>query len=158
MAAAGPISVFEAYDRFQNGRKVREDTWNHTIVPNNAAALKDKYRLNFGKSIIPEDRDICDRLFEAGVEMLVMTGFFNPDISKVMNVTESEVFEGLKKATPRLRLGSGRDEVICARRRGNSSIRPIIQGGPTGTQVSEDMIVTMMQAYAQEALVDSLAG
>ena len=157
MAAPKAVSVFDAYDRFQNGIKVREDVWDYTTIPGNASMLKEKYKLNFGSTIIPEDRDTADRLFAAGVEMLVETGFFNPDLGKVMHVTEEEVSEGLKRSTKRLRLGSGKDEVICTRRTGNTSIRPIIQGGPTGTPISEEIIVILMQAYAQESMIDSLA-
>jgi len=156
MVASRPISIFEAHKRFLNGKKTREDTWDYVTVPNNAAMIKSKYKLEFGKSIIPEDKDVMNNLFRAGVEMLVTTGFFNPDLGKVMYVTESEVFEGIKKATKKLRLGRGKDEVICERRRGNSVVKPIIQGGPTGAPVSEDIFVSMMQGYAQEATVDTL--
>ena len=156
MVASKPITIFEAHDRFVNGKKTREDTWDYVTVPNNAAMIKSKYELDFGKKIIPEDKDVMNRLFRAGVEMLVTTGFFNPDLGKAMYVTESEVFEGIKKATKRLRLGRGRDEVICERRRGNSSVKPIIQGGPTGAPISEDIFVPLMQGYAQEATVDTL--
>ena len=156
MVASKPISVFEAHNRFLCGKKTREDTWDYVTVPNNAAMMKSKYDLEFGRRIIPEDKDEINRLFDAGVEMLVETGFFNPDLGRVMHVTEAEVFEGIKKATKRLRLGRSRDEVICERRRGNSSVKPIIQGGPTGAPVSEEIFVSMMQGYAQEATVDTL--
>ena len=156
MVAPKPISIFDAHDRFLNGKKMREDTWDYVTVPNNAATIKNKYNLEFGRKILPEDKDEMGRLFDAGVEMLVETGFFNPDLGRVMHVTEAEVYEGIKKATRKLRLGSGRDEVFCERRRGNSPVKPIIQGGPTGAPVSEEIFVTMMQAYAQEATVDTL--
>jgi len=156
MVASKPISIFEAHDRFINGKKTREDTWDYVTVPNNAAMIKSKYGLEFGKKIIPEDKDLMNRLFLGGVEMLVVTGFFNPDLGKVMHVTEAEVYEGIKKATKRLRLGRGKDEVICDRRRGNSPTKPIIQGGPTGAPISEDLFVSLMQGYAQEATVDTL--
>jgi len=156
MVASKPVSIFETYDRFLNGKKVREDTWDYVTVPNNAAMIKTRYGLEFGKNIIPEDKDVKDKLFQAGVDMLVETGFFNPDLGRVMYVTESEVFEGIKKATKRLRLGRGKDEVICERRRGNCSSKPVIQGGPTGAPVSEELFVMMMHGYAQEATVDTL--
>jgi methylamine--corrinoid protein Co-methyltransferase len=156
MVASKPVSVFEAYDRFLNGKKAREDTWDYVTVPNNAALIKNRYYLEFGKKIIPEDKDIMNRLFQAGVDMLVETGFFNPDLGKVMYVTEDEIFEGIKKATKKLRLGHGKDEVVCERRHGNPSPKPIIQGGPTGAPVSEDIFVAMMQSYAQESTVDTL--
>jgi len=156
MVASKSISIFEAHDRFLNGKKTREDTWDYVTVPNNAAMIKNKYKLDFGKNIIPEDKDEMNRLFYAGVEMLIETGFFNPDLGKVMYVTEAEIFEGVKKAVKKLRLGHGKDEVICERRRGNPSAKPIIQGGPTGAPVSEEIFVSMMQGYAQEAVVDTL--
>jgi methylamine--corrinoid protein Co-methyltransferase len=156
MVASKPVSIFETYDRFLNGKKTREDTWDYVTVPNNAALIKNKYNLEFGKKIIPEDKDEMDRLFQAGVEMLVTTGFFNPDLGRVMYVTEDEVFEGIKKAPKKLRLGRGKDEVVCERRRGNPPEKPIIQGGPTGAPISEDIFVTLMQGYAQEAIVDTL--
>jgi len=156
MVASKPVSIFEAYDRFANGKKTREDTWDYVTVPNNATNIKNKYELEFGRKIIPEDKDEMNRLFHAGVDMLVETGFFNPDLGKVMYVTEAEVFEGIKKATKSLRLGSGRDEVMCERRRGNSSAKPVIQGGPTGAPISEDIFVILMQGYAQEATIDTL--
>jgi methylamine--corrinoid protein Co-methyltransferase len=156
MVASRPISIFETHDRFVNGKKMREDTWDYITIPNNATMLKNKYKLEFGKKIIPEDKDVMDRLFQAGMDMLVYTGFFNPDLGKVMQVTESEVYEGIKKSIKRLRLGRGKDEVICERRRGNSPAKPIVQGGPTGAPVSEDIFVAMMQGYAQEATVDTL--
>jgi len=156
MVAAKPITIFEAYDRFLNGKKEREDTWDYVTIPNNATKMKEKYKIEFGKNIIPEDKDEMNRLFLAGVEMLVETGFFNPDLGRVMYVTESEVLEGIKKAPKYLRLGSGRDEVMCQRRRGNAPTKPIIQGGPTGAPVSEEVFVPMMQGYAQESTVDTL--
>jgi methylamine--corrinoid protein Co-methyltransferase len=156
MAALKPVSIFETHDRFTNGKKMREDTWDYVTVPRNATILKDKYNLEFGKKIIPEDKDLMDRLYNAGVEMLVDTGFFNPDLGKVMHVTEDEVIEGIKKASKYLRLGNGKDEVMCERRRGNSPKKPIIQGGPTGAPISEDIFVMLMQGYAQEATVDTL--
>jgi methylamine--corrinoid protein Co-methyltransferase len=156
MVASRSLSIFDAHDRFVSGKKVREDTWDYVTVPNNATKIKNKYKLEFGNSIIPEDKDVTNRLFQAGVDMLVETGVFNPDLGRVMYVTESEIFEGIKKAPKRLRLGHGKDEVICDRRRGNSSAKPIVQGGPTGAPVSEDVFVIMMQGYAQEATVDTL--
>ena len=157
MKTSRPLSVYEVYDRFQDGRKVHEDTWDCEIVPNNAAMLKEKYEIEFGSNIIPEDADLADRLFSAGMEMLVITGFFNPDLGRTMHITGSEVSEGLKRVTRRLRLGRGKDEEVCNRRRGSDHAAPAIMGGPTGAPASEDMLVTLMHAYASESSVNALA-
>jgi len=156
MATERPLSIFDVYDRFVKGKKVAEEDWDYSIIPTNATKLKEKYKLNFGKNIIPEDKSTMNNLFNAGLEMLVKTGFYNTDLKKVMNVTEEEVWEGIKKTPKQIILGEGRD---CARfypRRGNSPVKPIIQGGPTGAPVSEEVFVQVMQSYAQESTVDTI--
>ena len=118
--------------------------------------MKEKYGISFGPDIIPTDDDLCERLFLAGVDMLLTTGFYNPDLGRVMHITEEELFEGLKMAPKKLSLGSGKDRVKCKARRGNARRKPIIQGGPTGSPISEDVFVQIMQSYAQEGIVDDL--
>ncbi len=156
MAASRPITVFEAYDRFVKGKKVDESEWDYVTIPTNASALKEKYKLNFGKKFVPEDKATKDALFNAGLEMLVNTGFYCPDLKRALTLTEEEVWEGIKKIPKSITLGEGRDSKLFAPRHGNEARKPIIQGGPTGAPVSEDVFIQVMQSYAQEAVVDHL--
>ena len=41
-------------------------------------------------------------------------------------------------------------------RKGNPARKPIVQGGPTGATVSEDVFLPMIQSYAQEPVVDTI--
>ena len=77
MATERALTIFDVYDRFAKGKKVSEEEWDYNIIPTNAGELKKKYKLNFGKNIIPEDKATMNNLFNAGLEMLVTTGFFN---------------------------------------------------------------------------------
>jgi methylamine--corrinoid protein Co-methyltransferase len=156
MAASRPITPYEAYNRSAKGPKVAEKDFDYTILPTNLMSIKEKYNIKFGKEIIPEDKELIHNLFLAGMEMLVTTGMYNADTGRIIKVSEEEVKEGIKKTPKRLTLGEHRDAVDFAPRRGNSSIKPIIQGGPTGAPVSEDIFVQVMQSYAQEAVVDTL--
>ena len=156
VAAERPLSVFDVYDRFLKGTKKDEGEWDYVTIPTNAMAMKEKYKLDFGKKIIPEDKDVKDRLFHAGLEMLVTTGFYNMDLKRVMHITEEEVMEGIKKTPKRLLMGEGRDAVHFVPRHGNAGFKPVIQGGPTGSPISEDVFIQVMQSYAQEATVDML--
>lgn len=156
MAAERPLSVFDVYDRFLKGTKTDESEWDYVTIPTNAMAMKEKYKLDFGNKIIPEDKDVKDRLFQAGLEMLVTTGFYNTDLKRVMHMTEEEVMEGVKKTPKSLLMGEGRDAVHFVPRHGNANFKPVIQGGPTGSPISEDVFIQVMQSYAQEATVDML--
>jgi len=156
MAATRPLSIGDVYDRFVKGKKVPESEWDYNILPTKLTELKEKYKLNFGNKFIPEDKQTMNDLFYAGIEMLVETGYYCADLGRVMKVTEEEVWEGIKKTPTKLILGEGRDIARFYPRRGNSPVKPIVQGGPTGSPVSEDIFVQVMQSYAQEATVDTL--
>jgi len=156
MATERALTIFDVYDRFVKGRKVPEEEWDYSIIPTNATELKKKYKLNFGKNIIPEDKATMNNLFNAGLEMLVSTGFYNTDLKRVLTVTESEVMEGIKRTPKQLIIGEGRDAVRLCPRKGNGPVKPIIQGGPMGAPVSEDIFIQVMQSFAQEASVDTL--
>jgi len=156
MVARRYLDIFETYDRFIEGEYVSEDKWDREIIPHNASMMKERYDLDFGKKIIPEDQDMVDRLFVAGVDMLLTTGFYNIDTGTVLKITEDEIYEGLKMAPKKITLGEGKDSVECVSRRGNSPYKPIIEGGPTGAPISEDIYTSLIEAYAQEPVVDSI--
>lgn len=156
MAATRPLSIGDVYDRFLKGKKVAESDWDYTILPTKLTELKEKYKLSFGNKFIPEDKQTINNLFNAGLEMLVETGYYCTDLGRVMHVTEEEVWEGIKKTPTKLIMGEGRDIARFYPRKGNSPVKPIIQGGPTGSPVSEDIFVQVMQSYAQEGVVDTL--
>lgn len=156
MAATRALRINDVYERFVKGKKVAESDWDYTIIPTKLTELKEKYKLNFGDKFIPEDKETINNLFNAGLEMLVDTGYYCTDLGRVMKVTEEEVWEGIKKTPTKIILGEGRDIARFYPRRGNSPVKPIIQGGPTGSPISEDIFVKVMQSYAQEAVVDDL--
>ena len=157
MAVTRALTITDVYDRFVKGKKVKVEDWDYKVIPENLTALKEKYKINIeSNQIIPEDKDMVNRLFQAGLEMLVTTGYYCQDLGRVMHVTEEEVWEGIKKTPTKLILGEGKDIARFYPRHGNSNVKPIIQGGPTGSPISEDVFVQVMQSYAQEGIVDDL--
>ncbi len=156
MAASRPLDVFEAFTRFSEGKKTREDQWDYVTVPTNALRMKEKYRIAFGKNIIPEEEDIADRLFQAGMDMLVTTGIYNSSLGKVLCPTEDEVLEAIRRAPRKISLGYGNERVSCKSRRMGDRRAPIIEAGPTGSPVSESVFTPMIMSYAQEPSVDAI--
>lgn len=157
MAATRALTIPDVYDRFVKGKKVKVEDWDYKVIPENLTALKEKYNIKIDpNTIIPEDKELINNLFQAGLEMLVTTGYYCQDLGRVMHVTEEEVWEGIKKTPTKLILGEGKDIARFYPRHGNSPVKPIIQGGPTGSPISEDVFVQIMQSYAQEGIVDDL--
>ena len=156
MTAPRYVDVFDTYNRFISGDRILEKDWDYYLLPNNASLMKRRYGINFGSEIIPEDQDMLDRLFVAGIDMLITTGVYNRDTGTRLKLTEDEIYEGLKMAPKKLTLGEGKDAVECTARRGNSMNKPIIEGGPTGAPVSEAIYPTLIESYAQEPMVDTI--
>ena len=157
MAVTRALTIPDVYERFVKGKKVKVEDWDYQFTPQNLTALKEKYKIKIERDqIVPEDKDMINRLFQAGLEMLVTTGYYCQDLGRVMHVTEEEVWEGIKKTPTKLILGEGKDIARFYPRHGNSNVKPIIQGGPTGSPISEDVFVQVMQSYAQEGIVDDL--
>ena len=156
MTAKRYVDVFELYDRFVAGESMREETWDYRIIPETAEMMRERYEINFGRKIIPEDQDLSDRLFLAGVDMLLTCGIFNKDTGTRMMLTEDELYEGLKMARKRLIFGEGKDSVVCSERRGNPMNRPVIEGGPTGAPISEELYIPVIESYARESMVDTI--
>lgn len=150
------IDTLEVYNRLSNGKKVSENHWDYNVIPKNAARLKEKYKIKFGDRIIPENHDLTDKLFNAGVEMLTTTGFYCPDMGRCIEITEEEIFEGLERAPRKIKIGCGNDAVTVDGRHGSARRRPVVVGGPTATMISEEIYPKVMQSYAQENIVDAL--
>ncbi len=151
------VGVFETYDRARTGPRVDEKEWDRKLTYQTTNRLKKKYKLEFDRSkIIPTDTDMIDRLFQAGLEMLVEMGVYCMDTGRVIKYTEDEVMMAVAGAPQELTLGEGRDSRKLAPRSFNDPRPPLNQGGPTGAPVSENIFIPMHEAYAREPLVDTI--
>lgn len=157
MAIAKKLTVFDIYDRAKSGPKVEENVWDNKIIPQTASRLKEKYGIKMDKKVIvPTDKSLINNLFRAGLEMLVECGIYCMDTGRVIKYTEEEVLTSVKSAPTKAILGEGKDAVVLECRSHKDSKPPIIQGGPTGAPVSEEMFIACHQSYAQEPLIDTI--
>lgn len=157
MALAKRVTVFDVFDRAKSGQKVDENVWDNKIIPQTATRLKEKYGIKMDKKvIIPTDKTLIDNLFKAGLEMLTECGIYCMDTGRVIKYTEEEILTAIKAAPSRAILGEGKDAVVLQCRSHKDTKPPVIQGGPTGAPVSEEMFIACHQSYAQEPLVDTI--
>jgi methylamine--corrinoid protein Co-methyltransferase len=151
------ITVFDVYDRAKTGPKMEENEWDYKFVPQTAAALKKKYNIKMDKkTIIPEDKELIDNLFNAGLDLLVECGIYCIDTGRVIKYTRDEVLHALESAPSQFTFGEGKEAHIITPRHSGSKKAPLIQGGPTGSPCSEEMFLPIHQAYAQEPIVDTI--
>lgn len=157
MTIAKKVTVFDVYDRAKSGAKLDENIWDNKLIPQTATKLKEKYGIKMDKKvIIPTDKTLINNLFKAGFEMLVECGIYCMDTGRVIKYTAEEVLTAIKAAPSKATLGEGKDAVVLQCRSYKDARPPIIQGGPTGSPVSEEMFIACHQSYAQEPLINTI--
>jgi len=151
------VSVYDVYDRAKTGQKMTETDWDYNVIPTAAAALKKKYGIKMDKKVmVPQDENLVNNLFQAGLELLETVGVFCTDTGRVVKFTRDEIMEGIKTAPKKLVIGEGKDAIYMEPRSYNSKKLPYIQGGPTGAPCSEEHFINIHQSYAQEGMVDAI--
>jgi methylamine---corrinoid protein Co-methyltransferase len=140
----------------QKGEKCTQDDWDLMTIPMKAMELKQKYNLDFGTETVPTDKDQMERLFKAGFEMLLDCGIYCTDTKRIVKYTEDEIWDAINNPMPAFQLGTGRDSVQMKKRTIGDKRKPIVQGGPTGSPISEDMFMPIHMSYALEKEVDTI--
>lgn len=150
------VTCFDFYDRAQKGEKCTQDDWDLMTIPMKSMELKQKYNLDFGTETVPTDKDQMERLFKAGIEMLLDCGIYCTDTKRIVKYTEDEIWDAINNPMPAFQLGTGRDSVQMKKRTVGDKRKPIVQGGPTGSPISEDMFMPIHMSYALEKEVDTI--
>ena len=156
MAYKKSIDAYEFYNRAKTGEKCSQDDWDLMKIPMKAMELKQKYGLDFKGEFIPTDAAMTGKLFKAGFEMLLDLGIFVTDTQRIVKYTEDEIWDAIRNPQAEFKLGTGRDAVNVRKRNVADKRGPIIQGGPTGSPISEDVFYAVHMSYALEKEVDTI--
>ncbi len=150
------FDCYDFYDRAKIGEKCTQDDWDLMKIPMKAMELKQKYGLDFKGEFVPTDRDMMEKLFNAGFEMLLDLGIYCTDTHRIVKYSEAEIWDAINNVQKEFTLGTGRDAVRVSKREVGDKKKPIIQGGPTGSPISEDVFMPVHMSYALEKEVDTI--
>ncbi len=145
-------------ERSENGPFMKETDFDFALSRKTAELVR-KYRILFNPEVIvPSDDEMADRLYMAGIELFVTMGAYNQSTERRVIFTRDEVESAVAAAPNAYTLGMGKDAVIKRHRQIESNEPCIINSGPTGTPTSEFCHPLILQACAQEPLVNILGG
>ncbi|MCP8304542.1 MAG: monomethylamine:corrinoid methyltransferase [archaeon] len=153
------ITAIDAHLRNAKGAKIPEADWDFKVIPQKTIAAVKEAGIKIDRKTIIPDADTADRIFEAGWKLLVDTGMICIDTSRILNISDDEIRDGIKYATEEVMLGAGRDgTMLRSRKVGTASYanKPVTQGGPTGAPLSEKTMIDLMSTYAQEGVVNTI--
>ena len=150
------FDCYEFYDRAKVGEKCTQDDWDLMKIPMKTMELKQKYGLDFKGEFVPTDKDMMGNLFKAGFEMLLECGIYCTDTHRIVKYTEDEIWDAINNVQKEFTLGTGRDAVRVSKREIGDKKKPIVQGGPTGSPISEEVFMPVHMSYALEREVDTI--
>jgi len=146
----------EIVRKSETGRYIKEADYDR-LLSKRTRELVREYQLKFDpKMLVPDDDEMTNRLFEAGVDLIVQVGVYNQTTERIIQFSKQEVLETIASAPSSIRLGEGKDAVVEQHRDVESLLPCKMHSGPTGTPCSEVHHSLILQSCAQEPLVDCL--
>jgi methylamine---corrinoid protein Co-methyltransferase len=147
--------LVEVLHRAETGPIIEEADFERKLVAPGIKKLIEKYKIKFdGITVVPDDDDLADRVFQAGMELAVQLGYFCQNTSRQILWSKKELEEGLRYCASEATFGMDNDAVVCRTRRPDDSKRVMIVGGAYGVVFPEKMFVPAMLSFAKESVID----
>jgi methylamine--corrinoid protein Co-methyltransferase len=148
-------SYLDILDRAKAGPLVSKTDWDmeHIVLP--VRRLVKKYRLEWDKQqVIPENDNLIDRLFQAGMELAVSSGIYCIATGRVIQFSQQEISEGIERVPKTLQMGAGKDERDLFARKVMDERPPLVWAGNPGAPTPEELFLPSVMSWMQEPLVD----
>lgn len=147
-------SLQNQLDKAEN-RPVRDEKeWDREMIGKNLRDSLEKYDTTLDKED-PDDA-LAERLYAAGMELAAKTGGHCIDTERRISWTEEELRSILSAMPDKSTLGIGEDSATIKRRRPDEDSHIVINGGPFGIPVSEELYIPFHEAIAMKDRHDFL--
>ena len=148
--------LLEIMQRSENGPFMKEAEYDMSLARKTAELVR-KYAIKFDPQVlVPSDDEMTDRLYQAALELFLEVGVYNQSTERRILFSRDEVEVAVATAPNTVTLGCGKDSIVERHRDIESLIPCRMHSGPTGTPCSEQYHPLILQACAQEPLVDCL--
>lgn len=151
------LGFWEVMDRCDSGPLHKEKQFDMQLA---RAARKQAaaFDIRFDpETVIPEDDDLADRLYQAAQSFFVENGVYCRNTGRLVRFSRQEVEEAVQNAPHSITYGQGKDTAVMTSRRVEDEKPPFITMTPVGTPVAEERFVAMVQSFAQEPLAQTFS-
>lgn len=111
------LSFLDMAERMQKGPKMDENAWNLGLF-RKMNELTERYQLKYPAdgSYFNMDDALADRAFQAGVAFLAEMGAYCISTGRVIQFSESELWETIREIPSQITVGAGKDARVIKRR------------------------------------------
>jgi len=148
-------SYLDILDRSKTGQLVKKSDWDMDFVVLPVRQLVKKYQLEWDKQrVIPQDGDLVDRLFQAGMELAASSGIYCITTGRVITFSQDELTEGVHRMPGSLQMGEGEDARRLYARKIMDKRPPLVWAGNPGAPTPEELFMPCVMSWMQEPIVD----
>jgi len=148
-------SYLDILDRAKTGQPVNKSDWDMDFIVLPVRNLVKKFRIEWDKQrAIPEDDQLVDRIFQAGLELAASSGIYCATTGRVIKFSKKELLGGLRRMSVHLRMGEGDDARDLFPRSVMDEHPPLVWAGNPGAPTPEELFQPCVMSWMQEPIVD----
>lgn len=148
-------SYLDVLDRAKTGQPVSKSDWDMDFIVLPVRELVKKYHLDWDKQqVIPEDNQLVDRIFQAGLKLAASSGIYCITTGRVITFSQEELLEGLHRMPLDLQMGEGVDARRLYSRKIMDQRPPLVWAGNPGAPTPEELFLPCVMSWMQEPVVD----
>ena len=151
-------SLFDYLERSVTGPILtQKDFHMNVLIPNIRKIVKEfdiKYDPN---DPVPSDDALADRLYEASIEFLAMTGLYCADTNRIIQFDRKEIEKGLEDYQKAGTFGEGRDRSVLKPRKPGDKNPPFCHIGTGTVATSEEIAMAQVEGYAGVPQANSIS-
>ncbi len=151
------LSFYEVFDKFLQGPHVAEMDYDLDF-DEKLRAIVNKYGIKYDpENPIPQDNQLADNVFAAGLEFYENIGTYCVDTLRVARFTKREIVEALAEAPQEPVFGKDKDARKLIARPPESSDRPWFFIGSAGAAVTDEQVLSnVVEGYGLVPYANSI--
>lgn len=148
-------AYLELLERAYSGPLLSKEDWDLERIALATRRLVKKYGITWSQEeAIPQNADMADRVFQAGLELAQSAGVYHASTGRVIAWEPGELESGLRAAPQELVMGEGADARTLVARKITDSRPPLVWAGNPGVPAPEEIFLPMVMSWMQEPVVD----
>ena len=149
------IPYLEILDRSKTGPQIMKNNWDMEYVVLPVQQIVKKYHLSWDKTNpIPQDDDLIDRLFQAGLELAYSSGVYCISTERIIQFSQNELVQAMQAMPQELIMGTGAETRVLFSRQIMDARPPLVWAGNPGAPTPQNIFIPCVKSWVQETIVD----
>jgi len=150
------VMYLDIVDKSEQGPYMEEREFDKLLIRKVRELVKE-YNIRYDPDeVVPSDTSLANDVWKAGFTLVLEVGGYNISTHRRIIFSEDEIKDALKNIPEYIIIGEGSDSRIMKHRGIEDPDPPLVEAGPTGTLVSEDIYLETMISFAQENYIDAI--